>query len=278
MFTLNCNGRLIEFSGPLVMGIINTTPDSFYEGSRLNVREEILDRVAGMIREGAAILDLGGQSTRPHSTLVSTEEELSRVIPAIEAIHKAFPGQLISVDTFYARVAREAVAAGASIVNDISAGTLDENLIPTVAGLNVPYILMHMKGKPQDMQDDPQYAHVTREVFDHLNRKIHELTQAGIKDIIIDPGFGFGKNARHNFQLMRELSFLTQLGKPLLVGISRKGTIYKTLGVTAGEALNGTTVMHTIALMNGAGILRVHDVKPAMEAITLYRSVYPEND
>jgi dihydropteroate synthase len=269
MFTLNCKGRFLVIDEPIVMGIINTTPDSFYSGSRSNIIDDVLLRAQKMINDGASILDIGGQSTRPNSTRISVDEELERVIPAIEAIDKKFPEQLISIDTFYAKVAKEAVAAGASIVNDVSAGTVDEDLISTVAELNVPYILMHIRGNLETMQNNPSYKNVTLEVFDFLNFKIAEFIKAGINNIIIDPGFGFGKTAAHNFTLLKVLSFFKQLGKPLLVGLSRKATIYKTLGITAEEALNGTTVMHTIALLNGANILRVHDVKEAVEAIKL---------
>jgi dihydropteroate synthase len=272
MFTLNCKGRLLTIEEPVIMGIINTTPDSFYSGSRLHTTDEILLRAEQMVAEGAAILDLGGQSTRPQSKTVSADEELERVVPAIEAIHKKFPEQVISVDTFYARVARAAVAAGASIVNDVSAGTMDDELIGTVAELQVPYVLMHMRGHPQTMQENPVYKNVTLDVFDFLNFKIKELVRAGIHDIIIDPGFGFGKTSRHNFILLQELSWFHQLQRPLMVGLSRKATIYRTLSVKPEDALNGSTVMHTIALMNGPNILRVHDVKEAMEAITLLSS------
>lgn len=270
MFTLNCKGRLVVIDSPIVMGILNITPDSFFAGSRIQEQDRLLQRAEGMIKDGAAILDIGGQSTRPASERVSEEEELQRVIPAIEAVHRSFPEQLISIDTFYASVAREAVAAGASLVNDVSAGSIDQDLLPTVAKLGVPYVLMHMLGDPQTMQQAPQYKNVTLEVFDALSFKMKTLQQSGIKDIIIDPGFGFGKTIPHNFQLLRELHFFQQLNKPLLIGLSRKATVYKTLQTTAEWALNGTTVLHTIALMNGAAILRVHDVKEAREAITLF--------
>lgn len=252
------------------MGILNTTPDSFYEGSRLNDINRLLQKAEQMIKDGATILDIGGQSTRPDSERVPEEEELKRVLPAIEAVHKSFPEQIISIDTFYASVAREAVAAGASLVNDVSAGTIDKVLLRTVAELGVPYILMHIQGTPQTMQQNPQYKNVTLDVFDALSFKVKELQNLGIKDVIVDPGFGFGKTISHNFQLLRELSFFTQLAKPLLIGLSRKATVYKMLQTTADKALNGTTVLHTIALLNGANILRVHDVKEAREAIQLY--------
>jgi dihydropteroate synthase len=269
MLSINCKGRLITFDIPLVMGIINTTPDSFYKGSRKENIESVLQTAERMLHEGAAILDVGGQSTRPGSIRISVEEELERTIPAIEAISNRFPKAIISADTFYAKVAKEAVAAGASIINDVSAGTIDETFIETVASLNVPYVLMHMKGDPQTMQQNPVYKNVVLDVFDFLNFKIRELVEAGIKDIIIDPGFGFGKTAEQNMQIVKQLDYFKKLGCPLLMGLSRKATIYKTLGVTANEALNGTTVLNTISLLKGADILRVHDVKEAVEAVKL---------
>lgn len=272
MFTFNCKGRLLIIDEPIVIGIINTTPDSFYEGSRANVRENILQKAEQMILDGAAILDIGGQSTRPGSKQVNAEEELRRVLPAIEAIHKRFPEQPISVDTFYASVAKAAVEAGASVVNDVSAGSMDDAMIETVARLKVPYVLMHMKGHPQTMQQNPTYEDVVLNVFDFLNLKMAEIVKAGIHDVIIDPGFGFGKTIEHNFQLLKELSYFKQLNKAIMVGLSRKATIYKTLHIAAEEALNGTTVLHTIALLNGASILRVHDVKEARQAIQLIKA------
>jgi dihydropteroate synthase len=271
MFTLNCKGRLVIIDKPVVMGIINTTPDSFFAGSRMEREDDLLQRAEKMVSEGAMILDLGGQSTRPGSRMVEPSEELDRVVPAIELVHRSFPGQIISVDTFYSSVAKAAVNAGATIINDISAGMMDPDLLPFVAEEKLPYVLMHMPGTPADMQKRAIYKDVTGEVFDFLNNRISELIHMGINDIIVDPGFGFGKTAEHNFRLLRELSYFTQLQKPLLAGLSRKATVYKTLGVTAEEALNGTTVLNTLALANGASILRVHDVKEAMEAITLYQ-------
>jgi dihydropteroate synthase len=269
MLSINCKGRLITFDIPLVMGIINTTPDSFYKGSRKENIETVLQTAERMLNEGAAILDVGGQSTRPGSTRISVEEELERTIPAIEAISSRFPKAIISADTFYSQVAEEAVAAGASIINDVSAGTIDNKLIETVSLLNVPYVLMHMKGDPQTMQQNPVYKNVVLDVFDYLNFKIKELIEAGIKDIIIDPGFGFGKMAEHNMQILRQLDYFKKLSCPLLMGLSRKATIYKTLGITSDEALNGTTVLNTISLLKGADIIRVHDVKEAVEAVKL---------
>jgi dihydropteroate synthase len=271
MFTLNCKGRLLVIDQPVVMGIINTTPDSFYTGSRTGAVDQVLFRAEEMIKDGAAILDIGGQSTRPGSQQVGADEELRRVVPAIEAIVKHFPTEFISIDTFYAKVAMAAIDAGASIVNDVSAGSIDDELLPTVADLKTPYVLMHMKGHPQTMQLNPVYENVVTEVFDALNFKMAELTKAGINDIIIDPGFGFGKTIQHNFQLLKGLSYFQQLQKPVLVGVSRKATVYKTLQITPEEALNGTTVLHAIALLNEANILRVHDVKEAMQAIKLLK-------
>ena len=268
MFTLNCKGQLIKITHPVVMGIINVTPDSFYAGSRID-EKNLLYRAEQMVNEGAFILDLGGQSTRPGSEQISADEECKRIIPAVEKIHKRFPNQLLSIDTFYSKVAREAISAGCSIINDISAGTIDENLHSTVYDLNVPYVLTHMLGKPQTMQLEPTYQNVTLDVFDYLNKKLDDLKKMGIKDVIIDPGFGFGKTYNHNFELLRHLQFFTKLDNPLMIGISRKATIYKTLQITSEEALNGSTVLHTYALLNGANILRVHDVKEAMQAIKL---------
>ncbi|MDB5191721.1 MAG: folP [Segetibacter sp.] len=269
MFTINCKGRLLVIDNPIIMGIINVTPDSFYSGSRIKGTDAVLEQARKMLDEGATIVDIGGQSSRPGSQQLSVDEELQRVIPAIETINKHFPSAIISIDTYYARVAREAIHSGASIVNDISSAALDEAMLETVAALKVPYIIMHMQGTPQTMQQSPSYENVTREVLDYFIRKIEQCRLAGINDVIIDPGFGFGKTIQHNFQLLRELSVFTILERPILAGLSRKGTVYKTLGTTAEEALNGTTVLNTIALLNGAKILRVHDVKEAAEAIKL---------
>lgn len=270
MFTLNCNGRLLVIDKPLVMGIINLTPDSFYEESRKQTGSELLRTAEKMLKEGASILDIGGQSSRPGSERISAGEEKKRVIPAIEAISKNFPNVFLSIDTFYAVVAREAVAAGACLVNDISAGTIDKDLWSTVSSLKVPYVLMHMKGEPQTMQKNPVYDHLTREVLDFLIKKSGELKKAGIYDIIVDPGFGFGKTAEHNLRLLRDLPVLQMLNAPILLGLSRKSTLSKLLGVPTEETLNGTTVLNTIGLMKGATILRVHDVREAVEAVKLY--------
>jgi len=270
MFTLNCKGRLVTVDNPLIMGIINVTPDSFYEGSRFMENAVILKMAEKMLKDGAGILDLGAQSTRPGSERISAEEELKRIVPAIEAIHSEFPNAILSIDTFYGKVAKESVEAGASIVNDISAGNLDESMLKTVASLNVPYICMHMKGTPENMQSQTHYDNLSLEILDFFIKKIDECIKVGIKDIILDPGFGFAKTITHNFELLKNLSIFKILERPVLIGISRKSTVYKTLGVSAAEALNGTTFLHAIALLNGANILRVHDVKEAKEAVKLF--------
>jgi dihydropteroate synthase len=270
MFTLNCNGRLLVLEKPVVMGIINVTPDSFFEGSRQESNDAVLRKAEQMLKDGATILDIGGQSTRPGSEKLSADDELKRVIEPLKSISEKFPEAFISIDTYYAEVAKEAVAAGASVVNDISAGSMDERMTETVVSLKVPYVLMHMKGTPQTMQAQPHYEDVTKEVLDFFIRKKNELHKKGINDVIIDPGFGFGKTITHNFQLLRNLSIFKMLESPLLLGMSRKSTVYKTLGITAEEALNGTSVLNTIGLMNGASILRVHDVKEAVETIRLF--------
>ena len=273
MFALNCNGRLLVIDKPLVMGVINATPDSFYEGSRFSGTDKILVRAETMISEGADILDIGGQSTRPGSEQVSEDTELSRIVESIEAIHQKFPEIIISVDTYYSAVAKKCIQAGASMVNDISSGTMDKEMLSTIAALQVPLVAMHMKGTPQTMQQQSNYESVTREVLDFFIRKKDECKTAGIADVIIDPGFGFAKTIAHNFQVLKDLSVFKMLDAPLLVGLSRKSSVYKTLGIPPDEALNGTTVLNTIALMNGADILRVHDVKEAKEAIKLCGAV-----
>lgn len=269
MFTLNCKGRLLIIDRPQIMGIINVTPDSFYAGSRQTQTDDILRQAEKMLIEGADILDIGGQSSRPGSKIISKEEEMQRVLPAIEKVHDQFPGVVISIDTFYAEVARNCVQAGAGIVNDISAGNMDSEMLQTVGVLQVPYIAMHMKGKPDTMQQQPVYDNMLKEVTDFFIAKIDECKKSGIRDVIIDPGFGFGKTIGHNFEMLRCLSVLKILNCAILLGVSRKSTIYKTLAITADEALNGTTVLNTIGLLNGANILRVHDVKEAREAVKL---------
>lgn len=272
MNSINCKGKLLHFDVPRIMGIINVTPDSFYDGKGM-IRADELTALAGkMVDEGADILDIGGQSTRPGSERISAAEETDRVLPLIEMIHQGFPAIPISVDTYHASVAEKAINAGASLVNDISGGLMDPEMLTTVASLSVPYICMHMQGSPETMQQNPHYDDVTRTVLDFFTERIDACTKAGIIDIIIDPGFGFGKTISHNFQLLKQLNIFTITGKPILAGLSRKSTICKTLGISAGEALNGTTVLNTIALMNGASLLRVHDVKEAKETVRLFEA------
>jgi len=252
------------------MGILNATPDSFYTRSLDSTLKGLLNRAEQMLQEGARILDVGGMSSRPGAPAVPVDEELSRILPVISAIRSAFPEALISVDTYRARVAEAAVMAGAGMVNDISAGSMDPGMIPTVAGLRVPYIAMHMKGTPADMQQNPVYEDVVAEISDYFIQKTGECTAAGITDIIIDPGFGFGKTQEHNFKLLKGMHVLAALQKPVLAGVSRKSMLYRMLGTTAEAALNATTAVHMLALQQGASLLRVHDVREAVECIRLF--------
>ncbi len=251
------------------MGIINATPDSFYKGDLNYGLDGILQLAKKMIDDGAAIIDVGGQSTRPGSQCIPVQQEMERLIPVIEMINKNFPDTIISADTFESQIAIAAVAAGAGMINDISAGELDKEMIPVIASLKVPYVCMHIKGTPATMQQYTHYDDIMKEVLDYFIAKTTECKNAGIKDVIIDPGFGFAKNAAQNFLLLKNLSLLKMLDKPILAGLSRKSTIYKTLNTTALQALNGTTVLNTLAIQNGANILRVHDVKEAVETIKL---------
>lgn len=253
------------------MGILNITDDSFYAGSRFLETDHAADMAGTMLEEGASVLDLGGYSSRPGAKDISEQSELDRIIPAIETISKAFPKAIISVDTFRSKVAQLAVTAGASMINDISAGEDDSEMIPTAARLQIPYVAMHKKGTPQNMNLNPQYENVTLEVLRYLIQKSHQLQQAGIHDIIWDPGFGFGKTIQHNFDLMRHFEDLTIHGFPVLAGVSRKSMIWRTLNVQPEEALNGTTALHMLCLAKGASILRVHDVKEAVECVRLWR-------
>jgi dihydropteroate synthase len=269
MFTLNCRGRMLVAQRPLIMGIINVTPDSFYEDSRCDSADAVIRQAEKMLKEGADIIDIGAQSTRPGSALVSVEEELARLAGIVDVVTDKFPEAVFSIDTFYSKVAEICVTAGASIINDVSAGQIDKDMMSTAAKMNVPYVCMHMRGTPQTMQQLNDYDDVTKSVIDYFIGKIAECRSAGINDVIIDPGFGFSKNIRQNFELLSNLHLLKMLDRPILAGLSRKSTVYKTLGVSADEALNGTTVMNTVALMKGAGILRVHDVKEAKECVAL---------
>ena len=267
---INVNGKLMDLSQPQVMGILNVTPDSFYAGSRGVAERDIIDRLRQMTDEGASIIDIGAYSSRPDADDVSTEEEMARLRHALNLVRQHQPDAVVSVDTFRADVARMCVEEyGVAMVNDISAGEMDNEMFPTIARLGVPYIAMHMKGTPQTMQINPQYEHFLKEIFYFFSEKVQKLRDLGVKDIIIDPGFGFGKTIEHNYQLMNHLEEFKLFGLPLLVGISRKSMIYKLLGTTPEEALNGTTVLNTIALQKGAHILRVHDVKAAVEAVKI---------
>lgn len=267
---INTGGKLLDLKVPKVMGILNITPDSFYKGSRYNTDAEIVKAAATMLEEGADILDVGGYSSRPGAKDITIEEESERVLGAIRLINREFPDAIISVDTFRADVAMKAVSDyGAKIINDISGGEGDPDMFKTIEKLDMPYILMHMKGNPRTMQDNPVYDDIIADILRWFGGKIFKLRSAGIKDIIIDPGIGFGKTTDQNFQLLRSLSEFSITGLPLLVGLSRKGMIWKTLDITADEALNGTTALNAVALMNGADILRVHDVKEAVQTIKL---------
>jgi len=271
--TINLRGTLIDLTRPKVMGIINLTPDSFYAGSRKPAVEDALQQTEEMLKDGATFIDLGAYSSRPGAVDISAQEETDRLLPVIEAIIKNFNEAILSIDTFRAAVAEAAVNAGAHIINDISGGQLDEAMFTTAARLKVPYILMHMKGNPQNMAQQAQYDDLFSEVLDHLAIKYHALKALGIHDVIIDPGFGFAKESHHSYELMRRLREFDLLELPILVGISRKRMVYHTIGKTATEALNGTTALNTIALMNGANILRVHDVKEAVEAVKVFEAV-----
>lgn len=267
--TLNIRGELVSLATPCVMGILNVTPDSFYDGGRNSTEKNILAQAEKMLRDGATFIDVGGYSTRPNAPEVAPEEEIRRVVPAIQALVKEFPLVRISIDTFRASAAEAAVDAGASMVNDVSGGELDPTMFETVARLKVPYILMHMRGTPQTMSTLTEYQNLTKDIQDYFHNKLNLLTRAGVKDIIIDPGFGFAKTREQNFEVLRSLSVFQQLGRPILAGLSRKSLIWKTLGITANDALNGTTSLNTVALLSGASILRVHDVKEAKETVDL---------
>jgi len=267
--TINCRGNLVDLSTPRIMGILNITPDSFYSESRNKADHALIKNAEYMLKEGATFIDLGGYSTRPGAEDISQKEELDRMLPAVELLLKNFPEILISVDTFRSEVASECIKRGASLINDISAGHLDKNMLDVIAKYQVPYIMMHMRGTPQNMKEHNDYDDMKQEILFYFSERIKSARSLGINDIIIDPGFGFSKNITQNFELLSKLEIFEMLSLPLLAGLSRKSTIYKTLGCEPEDALNGTTVMNTIALMKGASILRVHDVKEAMEAVKL---------
>jgi dihydropteroate synthase len=269
MWTLNTRGKILTIDRPVIMGILNRTEDSFYIGSRVGDDHAVMRQASRLLEEGADWLDIGGQSTRPGAEIVGEEEELRRVVGAIDRLHREWPGVVLSVDTWHARVAAMAVEAGAGMVNDVSGGAVDAAMLETVGRLSVPYICMHMRGTPATMNREAQYENVVTAVLDYFTERIETCRRAGIHDVILDPGFGFAKTAAHNFRILHELAVLRICGKPLLLGVSRKSTIYRTLGVGAEEALNGSTVLHTLGLLNGANILRVHDPKAAREVVVL---------
>lgn len=268
--TINCKGRLIDLNQPKIMGVINTTPNSFYAESRKTSEKDILKQVEKMLKDGADFIDVGGYSTPPGAPKVEETEELSRVLPALENILKHFPETLISVDTFRANVARQSIETGAAMINDISAGHLDDEMMKTVAKYQVPYIMMHMRGTPQTMKNLNQYEDLLQDILFYFSERIHTARALGINDLIIDPGFGFAKDISQNFKLLSKMELFKNLELPLLAGLSRKSMIYKTLKISPAEALNGTTFLNSIALSKGANILRVHDVKEAVECAKLF--------
>jgi len=269
MYQLNCGGVLLDVSAPVVMGILNVTPDSFFDGGKFNDETDILKQAEKMLAEGASIIDIGAVSTKPGSIGISEAEELNRLIPVVKLINKHFPKAVVSVDTYRSQVAIRAVDSGAAIINDISGGEFDKNMFATIARLQVPYVMMHIQGTPETMQQNPVYENVTLELLRYFVTKLEQLRNLGVKDCIIDPGFGFGKTVEHNYELLASLRTFETLDCPILIGVSRKAMINKVLNTTPENALNGTTVVNTVALMNGARILRVHDVKEAMQAVKI---------
>lgn len=274
--TINCNGRLVDISQPIVMGILNVTPDSFYDGGQHDDKQQIVQHADRLLNEGATIIDIGAYSSRPAAQHIDKQQEWQRLEKALQAVRKAFPQAILSVDTFRAELAENAVKHFAvDMINDISAGTLDASMFGTVARLNVPYCMMHIKGTPQTMQIRPEYENLFNEIFKYFAVKVEKLREFGVNDIIIDPGFGFGKTIEHNYELLRRLDEFKLLDLPVLVGLSRKSMIFKLLNTSPQQALNGTTVLNTIALLKGANIIRVHDVKPAMEIVQLLKIYKP---
>ena len=271
--TINCKGQLIDLSKPKVMGILNITPNSFFDGGKYKNENELLERVGKMLNEGADFIDVGAYSSKPNAEFVSEEEEISRIIPVVNLLQKHFPEIILSIDTFRAGVAKACIENGAAIINDISAGKLDEKMLETIAKFQVPYIMMHMKGTPQTMQTFTQYEDIIKEMLFYFSERIATARALGINDILVDPGFGFAKTLEQNFEVMQKMELLQMLELPLLIGISRKSMIYKTLDTNAEMALNGTTFLNTIALTKGAKILRVHDVKEAVECVRLFNKL-----
>ena len=272
--TINCKGQLIDLSTPKIMGILNVTPNSFYDGGKFTLSENGLLQVGKMLEEGATFIDIGAYSSKPNAEFVSEEEELSRILPVVQSVLKQFPDALLSIDTFRSEIAAVCIENGAAIINDISAGNLDEKMMDVVAKYNVPYIMMHMRGTPQTMQSHTNYENIVKEILFYFSEKVSKARSLGINDLIIDPGFGFAKTLEQNYEVLQNLELFQMLDLPILAGISRKSMVYKPIGVTANEALNGTTVLNTIALSKGANILRVHDVKEALECAKLFERSY----
>ena len=267
--TINCTGKLVDLSTPKIMGILNVTPDSFYDGGVHNSEKKILDHVEKMLNDGAIFIDIGAYSSRPNAINIDEDEELNRVVPALELVNKKFPEAIISIDTFRSKVAETCLNSGASIINDISAGEMDEKMMKIVGKYNVPYVMMHMKGNPQNMIRKTNYDDMLKEIIKYFSKKINQAVSYKINDMIIDPGFGFAKDLKQNYDLLSNIDLLKILDKPIMVGISRKSMIYQSLKTNAKESLNGTTVLNTVSLIKGASILRVHDVKEANECIKL---------
>jgi len=270
---INCKGELIDLSIPKVMGILNVTPNSFFDGGKYKNEDEIISQVDKMLSEGATFIDIGAYSSKPSAEFVTEQEEIDRIVPAIELILKHFPEALLSIDTFRASVAKASIESGAAIINDIAAGELDDKMFDVIAKYNVPYIMMHMRGNPQTMQSLTQYEDIVKEMLFYFSEKVRKARSVGINDLILDPGFGFAKTTDQNYEVLQKMELFNVLELPVLAGVSRKSMIYKTLGNTAQEALNGTTVLNTIALTKGAKILRVHDVKEAVECVTLMNKI-----
>jgi dihydropteroate synthase len=267
--TINCKGQIIDLSTPKIMGILNITPNSFYDGGKYSLENNAVMQVEKRLKEGATFIDIGAYSSKPNAEFVSEEEELNRIIPVVKTLIKEFPEALLSIDTFRSTVAQECINNGAALINDISAGSLDEKMMEVIASNNIPYIMMHLRGTPQTMHDQTNYEHIINEILTYFSDKVNKARSLGINDLIIDPGFGFAKTTDQNYEILSNLELFKMLELPILAGVSRKSMIYKTLDTSPEEALNGTTVLNTIAITKGATIIRVHDVKEAMECVKL---------
>ena len=271
--TINCKGQIIDLSTPKIMGILNITPNSFYDGGKYSLENNAISQVEKMLKDGATFIDIGAYSSKPNAEFVSEKEELNRITPVVKAIINEFPEAMLSIDTFRSSVAQECINNGAALINDISAGNLDEKMMEIIASNNVPYIMMHLRGTPQTMQSQTNYEHLINEMITYFSEKTYKARSLGINDLIIDPGFGFAKTTDQNFEILSNLELFKMLELPILTGVSRKSMIYKTLDTTPDEALNGTTVLNTIAITKGANIIRVHDVKEAIECVKLYEKL-----